>query len=93
MTTSTTDSDALVQEQEWHDMKAAVFDQPDYQHPLIYEDFNLCQLAQTNCIGKLKLKSLKDICGHFNVPIKGPKTRKDSYVNPLLDLILSFQCS
>ena len=87
------DCDALVQEQEWHDMKAAVFDQLDYQHPLMYEDFNLCQLAQTNGIGKLKLKCLKDICGHFNVQIKGPKTRKDSYVNPPLDLILSCQCS
>ena len=87
------DCDALVQEQEWHDMKAAVFDQLGYQLPLMYEDVNLCQLAQTNDIGKLKLKCLKDICGHFYVTIKGPKTRKDSYVNPLLDLILSCQCS
>ena len=76
-----------------HEMRTAVYEQIDYQHPLMYEDINLCLLAKTNSIGKLKLKHLKDICEHFNIDVTGPKTRKDTFVNPLLDFIRSCKCT
>ena len=87
------DCEALVQEQEWQEMRETVYQQLDYGHPLVYEDMDLCNLAEKNGIGKLKLKCLKDICEHFNISVTGSKTRKDSYVMPLLDFVLSCRCT
>ena len=70
------DCEALVQEQEWQEMRETVYQQLDYGHPLVYKDMDLCNLAEKNGIGKLKLKCLKDICEHFNISVTGSKTER-----------------
>jgi hypothetical protein len=80
-------------EREWQEMKADVFNQLDLQHPLMFKETNLCQLAKTNGIGKLKMKCLKDICEHFNIEVSGPKTTKETFVLPLIDFILKCKCT
>ena len=85
--------EALIRDQEMYEIRKAVYEQIDYQHPLMFEGKNLCSLAKTNSIGKLKLRHLKDICEHFSIDVSGPKTRKDTFVNLLLDFILACKCA
>ena len=50
--------EALIQDQEMYEIQTADW---LHQHPLMFEDTNLCLLAKTNSIGKLKLKYLRHL--------------------------------
>ena len=65
-------------DQEVHEMQKAVYEQIDYQHPLMFDGKNLCLMVKTNSIGKLKLRQLEDICEHLSIDVTVPKPRKDT---------------
>ena len=60
------------------------------KHPLVYEDFSLCELSAKGRLAKVlqkhKLSQLQSLCEFFDVEIIGSTNRKASHYEPLLQL-------
>ena len=65
-------------------------------HPVEYEDVNLCQLYHQGrfeqFLKKLKIRDLRLMCEQFNVALKGPLSRKATFIQALQDLVASCSC-
>ena len=46
----------------------AVVEAIGVRHPLMYDVFNLCEMANENKLSSFKCKMLKEICKHFEIP-------------------------
>ena len=66
------------------------------RHPLVYDDFNFCDLAAKGRLAKVlekqKLIQLQSFCEYFDVEISGCANRKPSYYEPLIQLANSCDC-
>ena len=66
------------------------------RHPLVYDDFNFCDLSAKGRLAKVlekqKLSQLQSFCEYFDVEISGRANRKASYYEPLLQLANSCDC-
>ena len=87
---------AIAREQFLQNLITETQKQIDLQHPLTYDNINLCELFGANkldqALKKLKISSLKSMCDFFGVDICGPTTRKASFINAIYDLLRSCQC-
>ena len=65
-------------------------------HPVEYEDVNLCQLYHQGrfeqFLTKLKISDLRSMCNQFNVALKGPLSRKATFIQALQELVTSCSC-
>ena len=65
-------------------------------HPVEYEDVNLCQLYHQGrfeqFLKKLKISDLRSMCEQFNVALKVPLSRKATLIQALQDLVASCSC-
>ena len=65
-------------------------------HPLVYDDFNFCDLSAKGSLAKVlekqKLSQRQPFCGYFDVEISGRANRKASYYEPLIQLANSCDC-
>ena len=56
-------------------------------HPLRYEELNICNLVKDEKLSTLTLQKLKDICEHFEIDISSlNKKRKAPYITKIKDL-------
>ena len=66
------------------------------RHPLVYDDFNFCDLSAKGGLDKVlekqKLSQLQSFCKYFEVEISGRGNRKASYYEPLIQLANSCDC-
>ena len=66
------------------------------KHPLVYDDFNFCDLSARGRLAKVlekqKLSQLQSFCEYFDVGITGRANRKASYYEPLIQLANSCDC-
>lgn len=66
------------------------------KHPLVYDDFNFCDLSAGGRLAKVlekqKLSQLQSFCEYFDVEISGRANRKASYYEPLIQLANSCDC-
>ena len=64
--------------------------------PVEYEDVNLCQLYHQGrfeqFLMKLKISDLRSMCNQFNVALKGPLSRKATFIQALQELVTSCSC-
>jgi len=75
------------------DVRDHVYHELDILHPIMYRDFDLCQLAKHDKLKtKLKVKDLQEICKEFEIVAVGPLSRKDSYVTPLMVFLQECSC-
>ena len=65
-------------------------------HPVEYENVNLCQLYHQGrfeqFLKKLKISDLRSICDQYNVTLKGPLSRKATFIQALRELVTSCSC-
>lgn len=84
------DSDirAAQEEQEYHETRQAVLDEVQLQHPIAYDNLNLCELNKKGSMKTLSLAMLKSICDFFGASTDGfnPR-RKAEYLSTLRDLV------
>ena len=68
----------------------------DLRHPLVYDDFNFCDLSAKGRLAKVlekqKLSQFQSCCKYFDVEISGRANRKASYYEPLIQLANSCDC-
>ena len=55
------------------DTSEAVVEAIGVRHPLMYDVFNLCELANENKLSSFKCNMLKEICKHFEIPFNTKK--------------------
>ncbi|KAI8484508.1 hypothetical protein Bbelb_377790 [Branchiostoma belcheri] len=88
-----TDMEAIEEEGEWQALRKTVYTSIDYSHPVMFEDINLCQLANTKGLKSLKLKELKCITDHFHLHVTGSTARKDTFIQALKPIIGTCPCA
>ena len=64
------------------------------EHPIVFDQYNICDLVRDNRLKNLKLGLLQMLCEKFN--LQGSitdRSRKASYIDALADLVSGCSCS
>ncbi|KAL9964008.1 hypothetical protein ACROYT_G027575 [Oculina patagonica] len=61
------DHEAALEQQQYWDTREQVLREVQLQHPVIYDNFDLCAMYDANRLNKLSVDMLKYICEYFDV--------------------------
>lgn len=89
------DSDirAAQYEQEFCYTRQVVLDEVQLQHPIAYDNFNLCDMHKERSLKTLCIAMLKIVCEYFGVCTDGfHARRKAEYISALEELIKACSC-
>jgi len=90
---SDTDIRAAQLEQEFSDTRQVVLDEVQLQHPIAYDNFNLCDMHKKGNMKTLSIAMLKTVCAYFGVSTDGfHARRKAQYVSALGELVKGCGC-
>ena len=92
-TTSDPDISAMEDEENFSKAKEAVMDALHVQHPVSYDQYDICTLVKENKLAKLKLGVLKVMCENLSIPVPPDRRRKAPYISLLEDLVKNCSCS
>lgn len=91
-----TENDILAQQEESNFTAAQreVLSHFQAYHPIVYDQYNICELSNSNSLNKLKLPLLKLICKEFELEIKEPKDsrKKATYITLLQEMVSDCSC-
>ena len=72
---------------------AKVMREVSFQHPIVYDTYNVCSLVEERKLHKLALGLLKDMCVYLEVETSDLKQRrKKPYIKRITDLVKDFSC-
>lgn len=60
-------------------------------HPVVYENYDLCDIAKNEKLYTFKVTKLKEMCAHFEIPFKS-KDKKSDLIIKLSDMISKCTC-
>ncbi len=82
-----------MKESEFHQMWLDILNEISINHPILYDAYNICELASRNKLTKFSISMLKQICAQFDLDTSGVKqTRKKPYIDILTNLVKSCSC-
>lgn len=55
-------------------------------HPIIYDGYDICELAKSNKLAQFNMSMLKDMCAHFELSFRS-RDVKASLINKLKDMV------
>ena len=89
--------DEALQKEDYMEQLVGVAEQEiALRHPLVYDDFNFCDLSAKGRLAKVlekqKLSQLQSFCEYFDVEISGRANCKASHYEPLIQLANSCDC-
>ena len=70
----------------------AVVEAIGVRHPLMYDVFNLCEMANENKLSSFKCKMLKEICKHFEIPFN-TRNSKSELLQKITEMVEECSCS
>ena len=70
----------------------AVVEAIGVRHPLMYDVFNLCEMANENKLSSFKCKMLKEICKHFEIPFN-TRNSKSQLLQKITEMVAECSCS
>ena len=70
----------------------AVVEAIGVRHPLMYDVFNLCEMANENKLSSFKCKMLKEICKHFEIPFNS-KNSKSELLRKVSEMVAECSCA
>ena len=73
-------------------LRYEVYEAVDLQHPLSFEDRDICKAAKGGKLKNLKVVELKNICANFALKT-GDQQRKKPYIDAIEELVKSCSCS
>ena len=87
------DACAAVEEENFCTARESVLTSLDLEHPITYDQYDICDLVQKNRLGKLKVAMLQVICEALNLesPVP-PVKRKAPYIGLLVDAVSKCSC-
>ena len=74
-------------------LRYEVYEAVDLQHPLSFEDRDICKIAKCGKLKNLKVVELKNICAEFALTTVGNQQRKRPYIDAIEELVKSCSCS
>ena len=84
---------SVLAEHELEQMREAVIKEVSITHPIIYENFNICEMAAHEKLSKFSISMLQEICNCFELDTSSIKQkRKKPYINLLEELVSSCTC-
>ncbi|KAL9980561.1 hypothetical protein ACROYT_G009164 [Oculina patagonica] len=85
---------AATEEENFYTARESVLSSLDLQHPITYEQFNICALVRESKLNKLKVAMLQVICEALNLETPVPAVkRKAPYTALLVDAVSKCSCS
>lgn len=60
-------------------------------HPILYDVYDLCKLAKEEELLTFKVKMLREICQHFELPVK-TRYKKADLVAKMMEMISNCSC-
>ena len=64
-----------------------------HAHPILYNDYSICELVRNSKLSNFSIKVLNDICSSFGLDTSQVKVkRKKPYVDILTSLVMGCQC-
>ena len=86
--------DDLSSEKEYHRIRDEILNEISLNHPIIYDSYNICDMAATSKLPKFSIAMLQVICRYFELDISSVKQkRKKPYVDMLVNLVQSCTCN
>ena len=70
----------------------AVVEAIGVRHPLMYDVFNLCEMANENKLSSFKCKMFKEICKHFEIPFN-TRNSKSELIQKITEMVAECSCS
>ena len=90
---SDSDIRAAQEEQDFCSTRQAVLDEVQLQHPIAYDNLNLCDMQKKGSMKTLSIAMLKTVCEYFGLPTEGFNSRrKAEYLSALGDLVTACGC-
>jgi len=90
---SDTDIRAAQLEQEFNDTSQDILDEVQLQHPVVYDNLNLCDMHKKGNRKTLSIAMLKTVCEYFGVSTEGFHARcKAEYLSALSELVKGCGC-
>ena len=92
------DNDDIQLQQELFDtdlqeVKIKVIDEIAVQHPIMFENFDICKMSSESKLSKLSLSILQDICSSFQLDTSHIKGRlKKPYIQLLEEMVANCRC-
>ena len=87
------DHEAAVEQQQYWETRAQILQEVQLQHPVTYDNFNLCAMYHANKLNQLSVSMLKCICEYFDVNNEQLTVRRKApYIALIGKLIQSCTC-
>ena len=87
------DHEAAVKQQQYWETQAKKLQEVQLQHPVTYDNFNLCAMYHANKLNQLSVSMLKCICKYFDVSNEQLTVRRKApYIALIEKLIQSCTC-
>ena len=88
------DEEAVEEETNYNITRSLLVQELGIQHPVTYDQYNLCEMFSSNTLSKLSVKLLQDICANMDIDTESVTTarRKAPYVALLSEAIQQCSC-
>ena len=70
------------QDKNFNTLQLFVESQIDVDHPIVFQQHNLCQLAKEGRMGELRLDASKKACQELEAEVTGSKRKKETHLYP-----------
>lgn len=81
------------EEQEFCETRQVVLDEVQLQHPIVYDNLNLCDMNKKGSIKTLSITLLKTVCEYFGVSTEKFHARRTAeYISALGELMKGCSC-
>ena len=87
------DVSAFVEEANFRDAREAILSTFQLEHPIVHDQYNICDMAQDGVLKKLKLPLLKELCNEFQLEEPSDKRKKAPYIALLEEMVSCCSCS
>ena len=85
------DHDAAAEQQQYWDTREQILREVQLQHPITYDNFDLCEMYHASSLNKFSVNMLQSICQYFGMEQLTVR-RKAPYIALIGELIQSCTC-
>ena len=86
------DVSGVEQENRWDDIVMRLREEIGLQHPIVFENFDICQYYREGKLKCFNIPMLKETCDHFEINFKA-RDKKATFLQKLSDLVRECDCT
>ncbi|CAB4018789.1 Retrovirus-related Pol poly from transposon 412 [Paramuricea clavata] len=89
ITITEADAAAAVEEDNFHKMRNKVLSSLQLQHPIVFDQYNVCDMVKSSTLKKLKVDMLQRLCEELNLDVPEMSGKKKNTKLPYIKLLES----